>query len=83
MKALVKLRWAVICLIHFSVQNGLTQGDVLLPLLNSFSLKDAIKKIYSFHHNIRDVKMLVNIVQTESHVNELTSFLIESSWSLL
>lgn len=39
----------------FLVQNGLKQCDALLPLLSSFALEDAIKKVSSFHQRCEKV----------------------------
>jgi len=40
----------------FLVQNGLKECDALLPLLSSFALEDAIKKVSSFHQRCEKVR---------------------------
>lgn len=39
----------------FLVQNGLKQCDVLLLLLSSFALEDAIEEVSSFHQRCEKV----------------------------
>jgi hypothetical protein len=45
MKHIVKSMQANICLLTFTIQNGLKQGDALSPLLFNFALEYAIRNI--------------------------------------
>jgi hypothetical protein len=45
MKHIVKSVQVNICLESFHIQNGLNQGDALLPLLFNFSLESTIRKV--------------------------------------
>ena len=45
MELRVKLRYETICLLLFSIENGLKQGDALSPLLFNFALECPIMKV--------------------------------------